>query len=78
MGRLSSQMGFETALFLSQSVSHVNNTGLFTRLEISCVMCVYESVFVVIEGWGKSLTGRGTQTLWAHTIMSTHYTDIKM
>lgn len=52
MGRLSAQMGFETALFLSQSVSHINNTTLFT-LEISCVTSVYASVFVVIEGQEK-------------------------
>lgn len=30
MGRLSAQMGFETALFLSQSVSHINKALLFT------------------------------------------------
>lgn len=68
MGRLSAQMGFETALFLSQSVSHVNNTRLFTLVEISCVTGVYASVFVVIEGKGK---------VWqamAHKLLDTHIT----
>lgn len=55
MGRLSAQMGFETALFPSQSVSHVNNTTLFTLVGNSCVRCVYACV---CGNWGsgKSLT----------------------
>lgn len=52
MGRLSAQMGFETALFLSQS--HISTTQmLFTLVEMSCVTCVYASVFVVIGGQEK-------------------------
>lgn len=66
MGRLSAQMGFETALFLSQS--HTSTTQmLFSPVEMSHVMCACAKVFVVIGGQGK---------VWhANSMLSTHITQ---